>query len=212
MKNKYRNWFLAFGLISIVIMLFALNMDYADILSSLVRIGLWFPVLMLLWGMVYLLNAGAWYFIINDDKKQPISFGRIYKLSVTGFALNYTTPCGLMGGEPYRIMELSPYVGVSKATSSVILYVMMHIFSHFWLWFLSIFLYLWVHPDVSLSVGLMLLAVGCCCLTCIYFFAKGYRTGMAMKLMTLFSRFPLVGRWASGFVEAKRETLMQIDE
>ena len=86
-------------------------------------------------------------------------FGKVYKLTVSGFALNYATPVGLMGGEPYRIMELTPYVGASKATSSVILYVMMHIFSHFCFWFCSIFLYLALRP-VDIAMGTMLAVVG----------------------------------------------------
>lgn len=212
MKSKYRNGFMAFGIIAIVIMLFALDMDYSDIWKSLVRMGIWFPAIVLLWFFVYLLNAGAWYIIINDEKKYPLSFWTVYKLSVTGFALNYTTPCGLMGGEPYRIMELAPYVGGSKATSSVILYVMMHIFSHFWFWFFSIFLYLVIYPDVSLSMGIMLAVIGCCCLVCIYFFSMGYRTGMTLRLMLVLAKVPGVRRWAVGFLERRRETLIQIDE
>ena len=74
----------------------------------------------------------AWYIIIHDGfRGDKIPYWRVYKYTVTGFALNATTPVGLMGGEPYRIMELAPYVGVEKATSSVILYVMMHIFLTF---------------------------------------------------------------------------------
>ncbi len=210
MKNKYRNWFLAFGIFSVAVMLLAMDMDYTDIRGCLKRVGMWFPAVVVLWFFIYLMNTASWYLIINNDKKEPISFLKVYKLSVTGYALNYTTPCGLMGGEPYRIMELTPYVGASKATSSVILYVMMHIFSHFWFWFLSVFLYLVLYP-VNPAMGVMLVLVCALCLTGIYFFSRGYRTGMTVKGLKLLAKLPFIRKWARRFLDEKRETLQQID-
>ncbi|WP_289746083.1 lysylphosphatidylglycerol synthase transmembrane domain-containing protein [uncultured Bacteroides sp.] len=211
MKNKYRNWFMLFGILAVVLMVCTMRMDYSEIGRSLLRAGIWFPAVLLLWLFVYLLNACSWYLIINDGKKYPIPFWKVYKLSVSGFALNYTTPCGLMGGEPYRIMELAPYTGVSKASSSVILYVMMHIFSHIWFWFLSIFLYIFMYP-VSLSMALLLAVVGACCLLAVFFFLKGYRAGMMLKALGLLKKVPFLKKRASGFLESKRETLVRIDE
>ena len=143
MKSKYRNLFLLFGIVAIAVMLLTFDVSYAELTDSLRKAGLCFPVVIFLWVLIYLLNAGAWYIIIHDGfRGDKIPYWRVYKYTVTGFALNATTPVGLMGGEPYRIMELAPYVGVEKATSSVILYVMMHIFSHFCFWLFSILLYL----------------------------------------------------------------------
>ncbi len=211
MNNKFRNLFMAFGIIVIIIMLCTMNMDYTDIWHYVQKLGLYFPLILGLWLVVYLVNTLSWYIIINDEGKcEGLSFWRVYKLTVSGFALNYTTPCGLMGGEPYRIMELKPYTGVSKATSSVILYVMMHIFSHFWFWFLSIFLFI-AFNKVGVSMGVMLAIIGAFCLLGIYFFSRGYKTGMAQKGIRILTHIPYVKRWARRFAESKSETLEQID-
>ena len=211
MNNKFRNLFLAFGIIAIVIMLCTMDMDYTDIWHYVQKLGLFFPLILGLWLVIYWVNTLSWYIIINDEGKCPgLSFWRVYKLTISGFALYYTTPCGLMGGEPYRIMELKPYTGVSKATSSVILYVMMHIFSHFWFWFLSIFLFI-AFNKVGMSMGILLAVIGAFCLLGIYFFSRGYKTGMAQKGIGLLTHIPYVKRWARRFAESKSETLEQID-
>ncbi len=211
MNNKFRNLFMAFGIIVIIIMLCTMNMDYTDIWHYVQKLGMYFPLILGLWLVVYLVNTLSWYLIINDEGKcEGLSFWRVYKLTVSGFALNYTTPCGLMGGEPYRIMELKPYTGVSKATSSVILYVMMHIFSHFWFWFLSIFLFI-AFNKVGVSMGVLLGMIGAFCLLGIYFFSRGYKTGMAQKGIRILTHIPYVKRWARRFAESKSETLEQID-
>lgn len=211
MSNKFRNLFMAFGVVAIVIMLCTMDMDYTDIWHYLEKVGLFFPLILALWLVVYLVNTLSWYIIITDEGPcKGLSFWRVYKLTVSGFALNYTTPCGLMGGEPYRIMELKPYTGVSKATSSVILYVMMHIFSHFWFWTLSILLFLAFYP-IGVSMAVLLAAIAAFCMLGIYFFVRGYKTGMAQKGIRLLTHVPFVKGWARRFAESKKDTLQQID-
>lgn len=211
MKNKYRNIFLIFGIVAIIIMLCTFDMEYDELWSNLKRAGMWLPAVIGLWVFIYLMNAWAWYIIIRDGKKgSPIPFWKVYKLTISGFALNYATPVGLMGGEPYRIMELTPYVGASKATSSVILYVMMHIFSHFCFWLFSILLYLALYPvDTFLLIVFGL--VGFFCSLAIYFFMKGYKNGMAVRTLRLLGHVPFAKKWARRFAEEKQEALQRVD-
>ena len=211
MKSKYRNIFLIFGIVAIIIMLCTFDMEYDELWSNLKRAGMWLPAVIGLWVFIYLMNAWAWYIIIRDGKKgSPIPFWKVYKLTISGFALNYATPVGLMGGEPYRIMELTPYVGASKATSSVILYVMMHIFSHFCFWLFSILLYLALYPvDTFLLIVFGL--VGFFCSLAIYFFMKGYKNGMAVRTLRLLGHVPFAKKWARRFAEEKQEALQRVD-
>lgn len=211
MKNKYRNIFLIFGIVAVVIMLCTFDMEYDELWSNLKRAGMWLPAVIGLWVFIYLMNAWAWYIIIRDGKKgSPIPFWKVYKLTISGFALNYATPVGLMGGEPYRIMELTPYVGASKATSSVILYVMMHIFSHFCFWLFSIFLY-WACYPVDTFLLIVFGLVGFFCSLAIYFFMKGYKNGMAVRTLRLLGHVPFAKKWARRFAEEKQETLQRVD-
>ena len=199
-----------FGIAAIVVMLCSFDMEYDELLANLRRAGMWLPAVVGLWIIIYLFNTLSWYIIIRDGKKgTPIPFWKVYKLTVSGFALNYATPVGLMGGEPYRIMELTPYVGASKATSSVILYVMMHIFSHFVLVFFYL-LYLALRP-VDIAMGTILAVVGAVSLLAIYFFMKGYKNGMAVRTLKLLQHIPFIKEWAKRFSENKREALERVD-
>ena len=212
MKGTFRKIFLFIGIAAIVVMLCTFKSDTAHLWSDLKRAGLWLPAIIALWAGIYLMNALAWYIIIHDgDSKSHISFLRIYKLTISGYALNYATPVGLMGGEPYRIMELTPYVGASKAASSVILYAMMHIFSHFFFWLFSIGLFLVCRP-LNTAVAVILALTGAFCSLAIYFFFKGYRNGMAVRTLTVLQHIPFIRKWARRFASEKQETLQRIDQ
>ena len=212
MKAAYRNIFLFFGLLAIVIMLCTFDMDYRELWENVHRAGYWFFAVVGIWLVIYFFNSLSWFYIIkNGKRKSPIPFWRVYKLSISGFALNYATPFGLMGGEPYRIMELSPYVGSARATSSVILYVMMHIFSHICFWLGSIVLFLCMYRLDSVPMGVFLSVTGAVLLLLVYFFIRGYRSGMVVKTIRILRFIPFLRGWSVRFYEKKRETLQRID-
>lgn len=213
MKKKFQNGFFLFGIVVLAIMVTQLN--FSEVWKGLQHAGYWFFAVLLLWAFLYIFNTASWYIIIKSqtkgEDKRMVSFGYLYKLSVSGFALNYATPGGLMGGEPYRIMELSPYIGVERATSSVLLFVMTHIFSHFWFWLLSIPLFI-LTQHVSVFMAIMLAICGIFCLTAIWFFFTGYKKGLAVRVMNLLKHIPGIKKWAHKYVENNKERLENIDK
>lgn len=213
MKTKLRNVFLAIGIVAVAVMLATSDMSYVALWQHVQSAGCWFWAAVLLWIPIYLLNAWSWYLIIHDGKQGPrVSFLRVFKYTVSGYALNYVTPVGVLGGEPYRIMELSSHVGGARASSSVILYAMMHIFSHFCFWLFSLFLFVLLYAHiVNWSLFLLLLLAGAFCLLGIWFFMKGYRHGMAVHTLQLLSRWPLVDRSIGRLVAKNRQNLEQVD-
>ena len=214
MKKKYQNIFFVFGLA--VLALMVSQLDFAEVWSGICRAGYWFAAVVVLWFFLYMFNTASWYVIINNAGKdtangdKKVGFWWLYKITVSGFALNYATPGGLMGGEPYRIMSLSPKIGTERASSSVILFAMTHIFSHFWFWFLSVLFYVAIKP-VTVPMGIILSIVTVFALTAIWFFVKGYKKGIAVNCLNLLSRFPGIKRWAQGFFERHSEQLANID-
>ena len=210
MKRKYQNLFFAFGIAMFAVMLSQL--DYREVWDGLKSAGYWFFAVLALWGVLYVLNTAAWYIIIKcgSEEKTKINFFWLYKITVSGFALNYTTPCGLMGGEPYRIMALSPKIGAERASSSVILYAMTHIFTHFIFWLLSIFLYL-LTEKLNFFMGVILSLAGAFCVLGLWFFIKGYRKGLAVRLMNFVRHIPGLKKWARGFIDKHKEQLDTVD-
>lgn len=215
MKKRYQNAFFAFGLVVLIVMV--TQLDFRQVWEGVNHAGYWFLAVILLWGILYIANTYSWYLIIDSIgneqhvcRRHHIGFWWLYKITVSGFALNYATPGGLMGGEPYRIMSLSPKIGTQRASSSVILYVMTHIYSHFWLWLLASLLYVITQPMTPFMAVVLTLVVGFCILA-VWFFTRGYKKGIAMTGMNILRHFPMVRRWAQPFFERNQEKLATVD-
>ena len=211
MSNRFRNIFLWFGIIAVIVMLCTFDVSYQEILENLRRAGYYLPLVLILWLFIYLINTASWWIILRSGGDvKTLSFAKLFKFTVSGFAINYVTPVGLMGGEPYRIMELKPYVGVERATSSVVLYVMMHIFSHFVFWLSAVGLYVCLYR-VSWEMGVVLGLITALCLFLTFVFIKGYKHGMAVACLNIASHIPFLKKHAVRFLDKNKEKLENID-
>ena len=224
-KQRLNNLFFFLGCAACVVMLFTFDVSFVELWQHICHAGYWLIPIIGIWIVVYGLNAFAWLAIIkgNVGKEKSVNrklsnskfFWRIYRLTITGYALNYATPVGGLGGEPYRIMELSKDIDNQHATSSVILYAMMHFFAHFWFWFISIFIYiaLAVVGDLPITpaIGITLGIIVAFCLVAFYLFSKGYRNGLVKYVLGVISRIPGLKKWTLRFWARHSEAISNID-
>ena len=229
-KQRLNNLFFVVGVLACVVMLLTFDVSFVELWQHLCHAGYWLIPIVGVWLFIYGINAWSWYTIIRSKCKDEIVnsklsngkssnskfFWRVYRLTITGYALNYATPVGGLGGEPYRILELSKDVSTQHATSSVILYAMMHFFAHFWFWFTSIFIYLAlaavgdlpINTPIATLLGIIILF----CLLAFYVFSKGYRNGLVVNVLSWIGHIPGLKGWSSRFREKHAESLQNIDE
>ena len=225
-KQRLNNLFFLLGIVAVVVMLLTFDVSFIELWQHLCHAGYWLIPIVGIWIVIYGLNALAWLSIIrgnlgdeefvNRKLSSRKFFWRLYRLTITGYALNYATPVGGLGGEPYRIMELSKDIDKQHATSSVILYAMMHFFAHFWFWFLSIFIYLGLvligDLPINTAIGIVLGIIVVFCLVAFYLFSKGYKNGLVKYVLGVVSRLPGLKRWTLKFWARHSEAIQNIDQ
>ena len=216
-KQRLNNLFFIVGVIACVVMLFTFDVSFVELWQHLCTAGYWLIPIIGVWVLIYGINAASWWRVIKGvDPEAKVSPWVVFKLTISGYALNYATPVGGLGGEPYRIMELSKYVDKRKATSSVILYAMMHSFAHFWFWFSSIFLYLAlaVVGDLPLNVPIscVLGFIALLFFGAFYVFSKGYKNGVVLKVLGWIGMIPGLKGWSKRFAERHNDALQNVDK
>ena len=218
-KQRLNNLFFIVGVAACVVMLFTFDVSFVELWQHLCHAGYWLIPIIGVWVLIYAINAWAWQTIIQSKIRgtgEHVSFWRVYRLTITGYALNYATPVGGLGGEPYRIMELSKDVSKQHATSSVILYAMMHFFAHFWFWFSSIFIYLALAAvgdlPINTTIATLLVIVIVFCSVAFYVFSRGYRKGLVVKTIRWIGHVPGLKGWAARFQKKHAEALQNIDQ
>ena len=218
-KQRLNNLFFVVGVLACVVMLFTFDVSFVELWEHLCHAGYWLIPIIGVWLIIYAVNAWSWFTIIRSKiagTNEHVGLWRVYRLTITGYALNYATPIGGLGGEPYRIMELSKDISTEHATSSVILYAMMHFFAHFWFWFSSIFIYLALAAvgdlPINTAIATLLGIIIVFCLVAFYIFSKGYRNGLVVNVLGWIGHIPGLKGWSRRFRERHADSLQNIDQ
>jgi len=198
------------GIFSLGYMIYGIGLD--EIWLNMQKTGIWFIPVIGSWLLIYTLNAFAFDAIIQEPElpQSNMSFWSVLRLTISGYAINYITPFVALGGEPYRIMELKPKLGINKASSSVLLYSLMHMFSHVVFWLVSIGLILAFIPVNNIMLA------GCAFMLLISlllgsWFIRVYKKGFTVSTINLLTKLPFIKKKAKAFAAEKAETLQEID-
>src|SRR5256886_7902623 len=142
--------------------------------------------------------------------RSPPPFWRAYAITVAGFGLNFRTPMVNVGGEPFKIAAVAPWLGLRRAAGSVVLYQMLHTLGMLLSFLAAVVLgALLLPPYAAMRASLALAFVVLAAL--VLLLLTGHRHGGLERLLDLLHRIPLVDRLARR-LEPKRATLAQMDE
>ncbi len=217
-KQRVTNLFFLIGIVTVVVMFFSFDMSFADLWDRICDAGYWLIPILGLWIFIYAMNAASWGMITNNvkEKHHRVGLWRTYKLTISGYALNYTTPVAGLGGEPYRIMELSQDIGNQRATSSVILYVMTHILAHFIFWLVGIAIFVVMaltgHAECTTGIAIMTVISTAIISFGIYAASLGYKHGLVFKMIKGVGRIPGLGKWSLRLLRRHGHSFLNIDE
>lgn len=212
MKTRYRILFFLIGIAGIVLLAVKAVPDKSDWKELFTpRLPLLLLGLFLLWAVIYAIHTAVYLLIMGKDAAAKVGFPRMYRICISGFAINNVTPAGIVGGEPYRILELKAYMPGSKAASSAMTFNLIHMIGHMLLWITGALVYLALGcPGNTLTTVLLMIAAALLTAVCVYFFRKK-KKGFVVPAVRAFSKLPLVGKKIAAFAEKNSGTLEETD-
>jgi uncharacterized membrane protein YbhN (UPF0104 family) len=182
---------------------------FHTLLSNLATTGWTFGLIIGVWFFIYILNTTAWRLALGPDG-HDITFPRLFRITVSGFALNEITPFLAIGGEPYRMSALSESMGRGRSVSAVTLYRMIFSLGHLLLLFVGILVAL-VALQLSSSVKLLLVAAGLILLLIISILLSGHRRGVFERIYSRIQRLRVLRRLLER-IPVNQESLRRMDE
>lgn len=192
-------------------MIYKLGVDV--IYENIVKTGWWFVPIFGIWIVVYLFNAWSLNVIITDGtpETKKVKFFYLLKLTISSYAINYMTPLSI-GGEPYKVLKIKDEIGTYKATSSVLLYVMMHYVSHFFFWLISIPVFIFIMPKASGIIQLALWVVFIACVLLIFWAYSVFTKGIINTGLTIATKIPFFGKKIRIYRDNNKQHLDEMDK
>src|SRR6266566_4088128 len=171
--------------------------------------GWMFVPILLLYGTVCACNAGAWWLVMAGEPSRP-PYWRAWAITVASFSLNFMTPLVNVGGEPFKIAAVAPWLGLRRAAGSAVIYQMLHTFGMLLSFLTAVVLGIIFLPRSPVIVALLAGAfLALAALTLLLL--TGHQRGMLAGALDLLHRVPLLDRLARR-LEPKRATLASMDE
>ena len=195
-KNKYGMFFFVIGIVIISAMLY--NLGWTALVVNLRKVGFWIFLIIASRLLMYPLNTMSWRTLsyLTPEEKKKVSWLRMFRLTISGYAINYITPVMALGGEPYRIMAMQKDLGTKRATSSVLNYAMMHILSHFVFWIIGFWLLIFFEhnkaPQFVFVGSLVFIAIS---IIAILYIIKAYKKGIIVSFFNLLLKIPLLKKF-----------------
>jgi hypothetical protein len=165
------------------------------------------PAIIAVYGIVYVLNTVAWKLTMIEPPR--LSFPRAWVINVSAFAINYMTPFASIGGEPFKIVAASQWMGTRNGTASVLNYRLVHMQAHLFVFLTGVILAFFLLPSGTVATP-VLLTMMVILLVLTALLLAVHREGVIERLFDLAVRLPILGPFASR-LEPSRAALVEVD-
>jgi uncharacterized protein (TIRG00374 family) len=197
--------FFAIGAIALTALI--IRSDPRQLARDIGNAGWAVPAIAGVYGIVYTFNTAAWRLTMIEPPR--LSFARAWIVNVAAFSINYLTPFASIGGEPFKIVAASQWMGARNGAASVLNYRLVHMQAHLLVFLTGVALAFFFLPPGTIATPLLLfLAVVLVALTALLLAI--HREGVIERLFDLASKLPFIGRFMLG-LEPRREGLIEVD-
>ena len=198
-------FFFAAGAVALAVLV--IRAGPRELLADVEEAGWAVPAIVGVYGLVYTLNTLAWRLTMIEKPRLP--FIRALAVNVAAFSINYLTPFASIGGEPFKIVAASQWMGARNGAASVLNYRLVHMQAHILVFLTGVILAFFLLPAGTVATSLLimltlvLLVIGALLLAV-------HREGVIERLFDLASRVPVLNRFAIR-LEPRRSALVEVD-